>query len=267
MSGIFSLQDKTAMVAGAAGILGPVFCDALAAAGANVVLVDKAAPAELAAEIAVRHKVRTKAVALDLRDVGATRVAIDTLDAEFGPLDIFHANAASKGDSLASFFAEDEDYDPVVWREIVSVNLDALFFAAAAAGRNMAKRGKGSIILTTSIYGLGAPDQRIYEGSQYLGSPIRSPAVYSASKAGVVGLMRHLAALWGHRNVRVNAIAPGGVQSGQNLVFDNNYSRRVPMGRMARPEEMAGAAVFLASDAASYVTGQTIAIDGGLGCW
>lgn len=264
---MFSLRGKIAMVAGANGILGPVFSDALAAAGADVIVADTVPPERLAEEITQRHGVRTRAIGIDLRDAAGTRAAIDGIEAGFGPIDVFHGNAASKGASLEAFFAEDEAYDPAVWREIVSVNLDGLFFAATAAGRHMAARGSGSVVLTTSIYGLMAPDQRIYEGAEYLGRPIRSPAVYSASKAGVVGLVRHLAALWGGRNVRVNAIAPGGVGSGQNGVFHQNYSRRVPMGRMARPEEMVGALVFLASDASSYITGQTIAVDGGLSCW
>ena len=264
---LFSLKGKTAMVAGAAGILGPVFSSALAAAGADLVLADIAAPDELAENLARQHGVRTRAVGLDLRDAASVRRTIDEIEASFGPLDIFHGNAASKGKSLETFFDEDEEYDPEVWREIMSVNLDGLFFAATAAGRHMTARGHGSVVLTTSIYGLAAPDQRIYDGAEYLGRSIRSPAVYSASKAGVTGLMRHLAALWGKHNVRVNAIAPGGVGSGQNGVFHQNYSRRVPMGRMARAEEMAGALLFLASDASSYVTGQTIAVDGGLTCW
>ena len=264
---MFQLDGKVAMIAGASGILGPVFCEALAAAGADLVLADSAAPDALAESIARRHGVRTLAVALDLRDPIDVRAKIDSIEDSFGPLDVFHGNAATKGDSLEAFLAEDEEYDPQVWREVFRVNLDGLFFAATAAGRHMVKRRRGSIVLTSSIYGLTAPDQRIYQGAEYLGRPLRSPAVYSASKAGVVGLVKHLAALWGAANVRVNAIAPGGVSSGQNGVFHDNYSKRIPMGRMALPEEIAGALIFLASDAASYVTGQVIAVDGGLTCW
>lgn len=267
MGNMFSLSSKTAMVIGAAGNLGPMFCDALAAAGANLVMADIEAPESDARAIAARHGVKAKAVALDLRDSIEARVLIDKIDADFGPIDILHVNAATKGASLPEFFAEDEDYGPDVWREIMSVNLDGLFFAAVAAGRHMVARKRGSVILTTSIYGLMAPDQRIYEGSDYLGMQIRSPAAYSASKAGVVGLTRHLASLWGAANVRVNAIAPGGVGTGQNTVFHQRYSERVPMGRMARPDEMSGALIFLAADASSYMTGQILTVDGGLSCW
>ena len=97
-----------------------------------------------------------------------------------------------------------------------------------------------------------------------LGHQIRSPAVYSASKAGVLGLTRHLASLWGKDGIRVNSIAPGGVSSGQNGVFYEKYSARVPMGRMATSDDMTGALIFLLSNASSYVTGQNWLVDGGL---
>src|SRR5690606_30671109 len=112
-----------------------------------------------------------------------------------------------------------------------------------------------------------APDQRIYDGSEYLGHTINTPAVYSASKGAVVALTRHLATYWASHGIRVNTLTPGGVESGQNETFVKNYSRRVPLGRMARADEMVGAALFLASDASSYVTGQNIIVDGGLTTW
>jgi NAD(P)-dependent dehydrogenase (short-subunit alcohol dehydrogenase family) len=131
----------------------------------------------------------------------------------------------------------------------------------------MAGRGYGSIVQTASIYGLMAPDQRIYEGSEYLGRAINTPPVYTASKAGVIGLTKHLATYWGAQGVRVNTLTPGGVESGQNETFKQRYGARVPLGRMARADEMVGAILFLVSDAASYVTGQNIAVDGGLSAW
>jgi NAD(P)-dependent dehydrogenase (short-subunit alcohol dehydrogenase family) len=142
-----------------------------------------------------------------------------------------------------------------------------MFLVAQAIGTRMARRGQGSIIQTASIYGVMAPDQRIYQGSQYNGRAINTPAVYSASKAGVIGLTRHLATYWSEHGVRVNTLTPGGVASGQNSEFDRRYSARVPLGRMAEADDMVGAAVFLASDASRYVTGQNIVVDGGLSAW
>ena len=112
-----------------------------------------------------------------------------------------------------------------------------------------------------------APDQRIYKGSVFLDREINTPAIYSASKAGVVGLTRYLATYWASSGVRVNTLTPGGVYSGQNETFVDNYSKRIPMGRMADKSEMVGAVIFLSSDASNYVTGQNIIVDGGLSCW
>src|SRR5690606_12376277 len=125
----------------------------------------------------------------------------------------------------------------------------------------------GVIVNTLSIYGIVAPDQRIYEGSQYLGSAINTPAIYSASKAGLWGLTQYLATYWGPRGVRVNAVTPGGVASGQNDTFVERYSARVPLGRMARAGDIASAMRYLASDAAQYVNGHNLVVDGGWTTW
>jgi NAD(P)-dependent dehydrogenase (short-subunit alcohol dehydrogenase family) len=124
-----------------------------------------------------------------------------------------------------------------------------------------------SIIQTASIYGVVGPDQRIYKGSEYLDREINTPAVYSASKAAVIGLTSYLAAYWGKNNIRVNSLTPGGIESGQNEAFTQLYSNRVPLGRMGRIDELSSALIFLASDASSYVTGQNLVVDGGLNCW
>jgi len=143
-----------------------------------------------------------------------------------------------------------------------------MFLVAQATGRQMIAQGKGgTIIQTASIYGVMGPDHRIYEGSYYLNREINTPAVYAASKAAVIGLTKYLATLWADMGIRVNTITPGGVESGQNDIFKKNYSTRVPLGRMAQPQEMVGALIYLASDASSYVTGQNVIVDGGLSAW
>jgi NAD(P)-dependent dehydrogenase (short-subunit alcohol dehydrogenase family) len=131
----------------------------------------------------------------------------------------------------------------------------------------ISQRSGGSIVQTSSIYGVLGPDLRIYKGSRYLGREITTPAVYAASKAGVVGLSRYLATTWAIHQIRVNSVTPGGILSGQNDEFVSRYSDRVPLGRMGTPDEIASAVVFLASNASSYVTGQNLIVDGGLEAW
>jgi NAD(P)-dependent dehydrogenase (short-subunit alcohol dehydrogenase family) len=266
---LFDLAGKTAVITGACGILGRRFALGLAEFGADVALVDldQAATDALAAEIAQRHKVRTLGIACDIADPAAVRRMAARVDDAFGGCSILMNNAATKGADMDAFFASVEEFTLETWREIMSVNLDGMFLMAQAIGAGMAQRGGGSIIQTASIYGMMAPDQRIYEGSEYHGRPINTPAVYSASKAGVIGLTRHLATYWAERGVRVNTLTPGGVSSGQNSEFSRRYAARVPLGRMAEADDMVGAAVFLASDASSYVTGQNIVVDGGLSAW
>lgn len=264
---LFSLDGRTAAITGAAGILGRVFAEALVEAGARVALIDLEAPADLAKQLSKDGGPAVQAYACDLRKPETFTQLVDSIEHDLGSIDVLLSNAATKGDKLSAFFAPDSAFDPALWREVMAVNLDAMFFLCRIVGSRMATRGSGSLILTSSIYGAVAPDQRIYEGSSYQGHQVSSPAVYSASKAGVIGLSRHLAALWGASGVRVNCLVPGGVQSGQNDVFNAKYSARVPMGRMAAPQDLVGAVIFLSSGASSYVTGQVLAVDGGLTAW
>jgi NAD(P)-dependent dehydrogenase (short-subunit alcohol dehydrogenase family) len=266
---LFDLKGRTAVVTGGCGILGRRFADGLAEFGADVAILDldQAATEQAASEIASRHSVRSKGYGCDITQPEAIRKVAAAVETDLGPVSILLNNAASKTRDVDAFFAPVESFGQDTWREIMSVNLDGMFNVAQVFGALMAGHGYGSIVQTASIYGLMAPDQRIYEGSEYLGRAINTPAVYTASKAGVIGLTKHLATYWAAKGVRVNTLTPGGVESGQNDTFKQRYGNRVPLGRMARADEMVGAMLFLVSDAASYVTGQNIAVDGGLSAW
>jgi NAD(P)-dependent dehydrogenase (short-subunit alcohol dehydrogenase family) len=266
---LFELKGRIAVVTGGCGILGQRFAEGLAEFGADVALLDldDQALQKTASEISSRHGARVKGYACDITQPEAIRGAAKAIEAEFGPVSILLNNAASKTRDVDAFFAPVATFSLETWREIMAVNLDGMFNVAQVFGTLMADRGYGSIVQTASIYGLMAPDQRIYEGSEYLGRAINTPAAYTASKAGVIGLTKHLATYWGAQGVRVNTLTPGGVESGQNDTFKQRYGARVPLGRMARADEMVGAMLFLVSDAASYVTGQNIAVDGGLSAW
>ena len=266
---LFDLTGRTAVVTGGCGILGRRFADGLAEFGASVAIVDldQAASEAAAAETASRHSVRAKGYSCDITQSAAVRATAAAIEVELGPVSILLNNAASKTRDVDAFFAPLEQFSQETWREIMAVNLDGMFNVAQAFGALMAGRGYGAIVQTASIYGLMAPDQRIYEGSEYLGRAINTPPVYTASKAGVIGLTKHLATYWAPKGVRVNTLPPGGVESGQNETFKQRYGARIPLGRMAKADEMVGAMLFLVSDAASYVTGQNIAVDGGLSAW
>jgi NAD(P)-dependent dehydrogenase (short-subunit alcohol dehydrogenase family) len=266
----FDLDGKTAIVTGAVGILGQGFCKGLAEFGANVAVVDldEGRCAAFAEELERDYNRPAAGFACDVSDPESVSNMVDRVGERFGAINILHNNAASKSADLDAFFATTEKYSLHEWRKIMSVNVDGMFLVAQAVGAQMQKQGTGgSIIQTSSIYGLVSSDKRIYEGSFYLGRQISNPAVYSTSKAAVVGLTRYLAANWGDAGIRVNALVPAGVESGQNETFKSRYSARVPLARMAKPDEMVGALVYLASDASSYVTGHCLVVDGGLSAW
>jgi NAD(P)-dependent dehydrogenase (short-subunit alcohol dehydrogenase family) len=269
-AGLFDLTGKSAIVTGAGGILGRHFSAALAAHGAAVALVDIDGDAvdALKGELERKYAAPMIAIRCDLADPDAVEDMIRTAAEALGGVDIVHNNAATKGDSLEAMFAPAETYAPETWRQHMAVNLDGAFHVMKSAGALMLEQDRGgSIISTASVYGLLGADDRIYEGSNYMGMQINTPPSYAAAKAGLIGLTRYFAARWGMSGIRVNAIAPGGVESGQNDEFAKRYGARVPMGRMARSDEIVGAAVWLASDAATYVTGQVISVDGGLTAW
>lgn len=264
--GKFQLGGKVALVTGGAGILGQKFCAGLVEAGAKVAVVDLDAGAAQAAAASLGDN--AVGFACNIAEPESVKDCVDAVIARFGAIDILHNNAASKSRDVRAFFTPFEDYSLDTWREVMSVNIDGMFLMAQAVGKHMVVRGQGgAVIQTASIYGLVGPDSRIYEGSDYLGGPINTPAVYAASKAAVVGLTKWLATHWAKNGIRVNCLVPGGVSSGQNGVFSERYSERVPMGRMARADEMVPALLYLASDASSYVTGQVLAVDGGWTVW
>lgn len=266
---LFSLANKVVVVTGGAGLLGQVFCQALVDVGAHVAIVDlNLESAETVAKrINKSDAQRVIAVGSDITSPESVTQMVANVVKQLGRIDVLVNNAASKGSSLDAFFESFEDYSLKTWREVMSVNIDGLFLVAQAVGKQMKKQGGGSIIQTSSIYGVVAPDQRIYEGSEYNGRPINTPAVYSASKSAVNGLTNYLATYWASSKIRVNSLTPGGIASGQNSEFNKKYSNRVPLGRMGEATELVGALIYLASDASSYVTGQNLIVDGGLSAW
>ena len=261
MADLFDLSGKTVVLTGGAGILGTRMAAALCGQGATVALVDRNGEA---VETALAGLTGAKGYVADISDAAAVAGLQEQLARELGEVDVLINAAATKSEH---FFDPFETFPAEDWADVMAVNLNGAVYCCQRFGGAMARRGAGSIVNILSIYGIVAPDQRIYEGSEYEGRPINTPAVYSASKAALWGLTQYLAAYWGEKGVRVNALTPGGAYSGQNETFVERYSQRVPLGRMAQPTDMAGAIVFLASDASGYVTGHNLVVDGGLTAW
>lgn len=260
------LDGRTVVVTGGAGILGQHFCQGFADAGARVAILD--IDPDAAAKTAKAIGYGAFGMGCDIANGDDVRTTVEDCIAKTGSIDVLVNNAGSKSRDVRAFFAPFEEYSLDTWREVMSVNIDGMFLMSQAVGRQMLKQENGGAIINiSSIYGLVGPDSRIYEGSEYLGGAINTPAVYSASKAAVIGLTKWMATHWADKNIRVNCLVPGGVSSGQNGPFQEKYSSRVPMGRMAEAEEMVDPLLFLASQSSSYITGQVLAVDGGWTAW
>jgi NAD(P)-dependent dehydrogenase (short-subunit alcohol dehydrogenase family) len=266
MNDEFDLSAETVVLTGGAGILGSRFSDALARHGAKLAILDRepAKAERLASDLHDRYGINAIGLHVDVSERAGLAQARVQIEKALGRATVLVNAAATKS---AGFFEPFETFEAVDWEEVMRTNVTGSMFASQEFGAPMARAGAGSIINILSIYGVVAPDQRIYDGSLYEGRPINTPAVYSASKAALWGLTQYLAAYWGQRGVRVNAVSPGGVRSGQNETFQQRYGARVPLGRMAEADEISGAVLFLASRASTYVTGQNIVVDGGLSVW
>lgn len=275
LNSLFQLSNRTALVTGGAGLLGAEFCHTLAEAGANVVVADiNESAAKSVADSLIMSGYRAAAVVTDVTIPGSVKNMIDTTLEVFGRLDILVNSAAldPKFDPQNRSNATDESgsgafetYELNAWKQALDVNLTGPFLCCQAAIHPMLDQEYGNIINISSMYGITAPDQRMYQRPGE--PPAYKPAYYPVTKSGILGLTRYLAAYYAGRNIRVNALSPGGVYHGHDESFVQSYSSRAVLGRMAEKDEMNGALLFLASDASAYMTGANLIVDGGWTSW
>jgi len=262
----FEIKNKVILITGALGILGSTYTEGFSRQGANVVIVDLDGGLceQKAKEIAQKHGTKSLGIGCDITDKKAVAGMVQKVISKYDRIDVLINNAATQTEH---FFESFEEYRPEDWNKVMDVNITGVFLCCQAVAGEMEKKKSGSIINISSIYGVTAPDQRLYEGAVYRGKQINTPAVYSASKGAVISLTRYLSTYLAPYGIRVNAVTPGGVYSGQNETFVRKYSEKCPLGRMAKPDEIFNAVYFLASDASSYITGHNLIVDGGWTIW
>ena len=248
---LFDLTGKTAIVTGGSRGIGKEMAEALAEAGADLMLCARRSEwlDETVNEFASKNFNVTSKICDVLKPNDVQAVVDETME-QFGKVDILINNAGISWGAMP----EDMPFDK--WKRVLDVNLTGCFLFAQAAGREMLKQNSGSIINIASIAGLTSNAN----GPFYAG--------YVASKAGLIGLTRELAASWGRKGIRVNAIAPGFFHSRLADAVIDSYEGSIQenniIPRIGEKGELKGIVVFLASDASSYITGQTIAVDGGM---
>lgn len=262
---LFRLDGKVVVITGAAGLLGEQHAEGLSDFGATIVFSDlrEEIIQQRADALNAKKGTPTLAVVCDVTSHSSWENLLAVVLKKFNKVDVLINNAGFTNQSKSTHFSAPFAEFPLEdWNQIMNVNLTGTFLGCQVVGNYMVDQKRGSVINMASLYGVVSPNHKMYPGTG-----ISQPVAYSVSKAGVLGLTRYLAGLWGETGVRVNSLTPGGVFNNHPDLFVERFSQLDPMGRMARKEEMRGAIVYLASDASSHVNGHNLIVDGGWTIW
>jgi NAD(P)-dependent dehydrogenase (short-subunit alcohol dehydrogenase family) len=241
---MFSLENKVVVITGSSGLLGSAISKCVSMAGGCAVGVD----------IKFAQESENNFVC-DITSEEEVKNVVEKIHQQFGRIDGWVNNAYPR---TADWGKPMNEITMESWRKNVDLHMNSYFMCSRIILEYMKERRSGSVVNMASIYGVQGPDFTVYEGTQ-----MTSAVGYSAIKGGIINLTRYLASYYGQYNLRANCVSPGGVFDNQPVPFVQNYEKKVPLKRMAKPADIAPSIVFLLSDEASYVTGHNLLVDGG----
>jgi len=255
-----NLAKKTSIITGGCGHLGASIAEKLSSCGSNLILIDlhEKNLNKIKKKLEKKYKIRIQVFALDLTDKKQRDACIKDIKKNYKTVEIMVNSIGMVGtDNMKGWNASFENQSYEAWQKAIETNLTSIFFLIQGLYRTMNKSKNSSIINISSIYGVNAPDWKLYEDTD-----INNPAAYSISKAGMIYMSKWLASTLAP-NIRVNSVSPGGIIRQQKKLFIKKYKEKTLLNRMATEDDISEPVLFLASNMSSYITGQNIIIDGG----
>ena len=270
----FNLENKVIIITGALGLLGKKHVEAIAENGGIPIILDieEKKILSLTKNIQLKYNVQAMGLKVDITKEKEVVNGCKKIIKKFGKIYGLVNNAANNPkieNQKDKSFSRLENFPLNLWEKDISVGLTGAWLCSKHFGSVIAKnKDGGSIVNISSDLGLIGPDQSIYskKGNTKNKNPVK-PVTYSVVKSGIIGLTRYLATYWADKNVRCNAICPGGVENNQSKEFLNLVKKKIPMGRLAKSDEYQGTLLWMLSDASSYLNGAIVPVDGGRTAW